>query len=367
MRPTSDLHHDASRWRLEAKALAVVLAVLLTGGLLGAGAYAVIAALSPSWPATVVKTANGWRVSSPSGLRQSAPALAGDYLAWDNGPCLQLLDLRSGRTSVLQRPGFGQDNGATPAPSISNRYVVWEQPEDTSHGVVFAFDLLHHHRFVVAHIFGGTAWAFVSGTRVVWQDVSTEGASLGEASAIWLKELPSGHSELVVSGADLALGGFVGDTIWWSQSTDPSTLHLGLKDIATGRLWHPSLGSSKGFQITGVTVAAHSIVWSTQSETGAPEAELTVLNLDTGRSRLVARAARLWGVAIVGPRIIWQEYSARTRRRVLLASPLAGGSVTKVFAGRETIDDLQAASGITLAWLPSDGSGAYVETSSIGQ
>lgn len=96
------LHRDTSAWRLARPVVLALLIVIGIGGLLGFGAFRLIGG-SQGWPVNVTRTANGWRLSSPEGFDRGSIALTDNYLAYDNGDSLELLDLRSGKTKVLAR------------------------------------------------------------------------------------------------------------------------------------------------------------------------------------------------------------------------------------------------------------------------
>ena len=113
-------------------------------------------------------------MGSPDGLlQQSGLALTDDYLAWDNGDCLELLDLHSGKAKVLEYPPADGTGGVWAV--ISERYVAWQTNGSPDRGTeIVAYDLKTRRRFVVAHTGALGGAIALSDTTLYWDcDAST--------------------------------------------------------------------------------------------------------------------------------------------------------------------------------------------------
>ena len=136
----------------------------------------------------------GWRVAGPSGLRPVAPALAGEHLAWGQGPYTCVLELDSGDTHVV---GAAPRGASIWPPATGGRYVAWiEQPRSgngSSRLWVYDADRGRRQSFTVSP---GAATTAVTGDLIVWYD----GGSPGRVKTL---DMRSGERTTIAEGEDV--------------------------------------------------------------------------------------------------------------------------------------------------------------------
>ena len=287
------LRHDTAPWRLARPVVLALVLVVGAGSLLGILAYHLTGG-GQGWPTTVARTANGWRVGSPSGLlQQSGLSLTDHYLAWDNGGCLELLDLRSGETKVLEYPPADGTGGVWAV--ISERYVAWQSNDVSAGGTrIVAYDLKTRRRFAVADTgdLGGTI--ALSGPTLFW-DCDTSTATDPSRGQIRARDLATGRGFTVADG-DIQLGDVSGDLVMWSQSQGkPASDQLTVvKDLASGRTWRLRL-CPKGCQTNACSLSGRTLVWDVERDIGGDvrrqDRGARPRHRDTARRRSRARLA----------------------------------------------------------------------------
>ena len=299
------LRHDTAPWRLARPVVLALVLVVGAGSLLGILAYHLTGG-GQGWPTTVARTANGWRVGSPSGLlQQSGLSLTDHYLAWDNGGCLELLDLRSGETKVLEYPPADGTGGVWAV--ISERYVAWQSNDVSAGGTrIVAYDLKTQRRFAVADTgdLGGTI--ALSGPTLFW-DCDTSTATDPSRGQIRARDLATGRGFTVADG-DIQLGDVSGDLVMWSQSQGkPASDQLTVvRDLASGRTWRLRL-CPKGCQTNVCSLSGRTLVWDVVRDMGATTGfvdRIEALDLDTGTRRVVAQG-RVWLSTARDGHIVW--------------------------------------------------------------
>jgi hypothetical protein len=349
------LRRDASGWRVARPALIVFLAVLLAGAAAGALAHAVTGGYQ-SWPTTVVKTATGWRVGGIDGLQQSGEELAGRYLVWNNGGCLELLDTRGGKTTVLWLP---TDDNGSPTACVSTAYVAWtveKHPGDFDHLQISAYDLRRRRSFVVPGTSDcdGTTPA-LSGDTLFWEgDVVPD--PTGSRRVIHGLDLAGGRRFVVASGVVSLLAAGDGLAMWSTEDKTAKTTLTMVKDLDTGRLWRLRLCTRPGYVADLRLLTGRTVVWQDDRSSGdMRDSVIETLDLDSGRHRVVAKAKGDVDLLCAGGgRLAWMARGGR----VLLQNAGGGACVAA--------PDLGAISDTTMAWETGD-NGDHVETARLAR
>jgi hypothetical protein len=292
-------------------AVLFVLALLVgAGGLLGLLVFH-LSGGGQRWPTTVTRTATGWRVGSPEGLAQSNLALSDDYLAWCNGGCLEVLDLRSGKTTVLESPP--SDGTAGPRPIISDRYVVWLANSDanSSGTTIRAYDLAQRRRFVVTDTGTPNGIIVLSHTTLYWGSGDYSNAIDPSRVAIYARDLVSGRTRIVVAG-DVQLVDASGDLVVWIEThgklaSDQLTV---VKDISSGRTWRLHL-CPKHYEMGACSLSGGTLVWEVVhlkfGSLARAFARIEAFDLNSGTRRVVDEGPKVWAVAARDGHILWSN------------------------------------------------------------
>jgi hypothetical protein len=333
------LRRDTRGWRTAGPALLALLVVIATGSVAGALAFKVVGG-SQGWPITVERTAVGWRLSSP-GLQQRGVALANNHMVWNNGGCLQLFDLHSGKTIVLALPASG--DGASQA-LVSNRYVVWTEnknPTDSGGFKINIYDLLRRHWSVVPATSGCDGTIALSGSLLYWEGDSPQDTN-GNHTVIHGVDLASGRAFAVASGA-VELVDASGNLVMWTRYVSKKAGEVTVvKDLTSGRLWRLQL-RPRGFILDGCRLTGRALVWQLDRPNTQLHSRIEELNLDSGVRRCVAQG-RVWGLSVAEGRLVWSGRSG-----VPLMEDTNGGPVVALPVGRDW-DDLPVISGSQVAW-----------------
>ncbi len=184
---------------------------------------------------TIVRTGAGWRVTGPAYSSQSVVDLYGMRMIWSNGPCLELLDLRTGEATVLQPPvedsSSGRLIGAQNA-TLCDHFVFWAMPSaDGTRESLVAYDLASGKRRVLASAvyFGDVA---ASGERVFWQR--------GDDTIV-CTDMASGRESTVVSSTGgVGLFGVEGSLVAWATrrqdvaDVGDARVTVHVRDVGTG-------------------------------------------------------------------------------------------------------------------------------------
>jgi hypothetical protein len=326
------LRHDTAPWRRARPVLLALVLVVGAGSLLGLLAYH-LAGGGQGWPTTVVRTASGWSVGSPDGLlQQSGLALTDDYLAWDNGDCLELLDLHSGKAKVLEYPPADGTAGVWAV--ISERYVAWQTNGRPDRGTeIVAYDLKTRRRFVVANTGDLGGAIALSGTTLYWECDTSTAADLSRG-LIRARDLASGRGFTVATG-DIQLGDVCGDLVMWTQSQgmQASAQLTVVKDLISGRTWRLRL-CPKDCQTNGCSLSRRTLVWDVErDDDGTFVDRIEALDLDSGARRVVAQGKVFLDTAH-GGRIVWTVKSGG-----LAVESAAGGPIRFLPAGLRFNED----------------------------
>jgi len=282
----------------------VALAFVVGAGcLLGLVAFRMVGS-DNGWPTTVTRTADGWRLGSPDGLSQDGVALSDRCLTWLNGGCLELLDLRSGRVTVLEQPPSDGTGGF--AAVVSDRFAVWMSNDGTGDSTgVQVYDVVTGRRFLVRGANPGDI--ALDGSTLFW-DQSMPTPSDPDWTVISSRDLVSGRSARVASG-DVLLEQAGGGLVMWTQvhgkgNDDPFTV---VADLATGRLWRLAL-CPKGWQEWGCYLSGRVVVWQVERDpTGSRlgTSLIEALDLDSDARRRVAEGKAPDMLVAGGGRIFW--------------------------------------------------------------
>ncbi len=344
------LRRDTSGWRLLRPALLAFLIIIAVGAAFGALAYAVAGGYQ-GWPTTVVRTAAGWRISSADGLQQDSEMVAGSSMVWNNGGCLELLDLGSGKTTVLQLPSSGEQGSA--AACLSERYVAWttdRYPNDIDHLEIRAYDLVRHRFFTVPGAFDcdGSTPA-LSGSLLFWEGDRPQDADAKHVVIHGL-DLASGRGFPVATGS-IRLGDACGDLVMWTQDDGNSARDqlTWVKDLSSSRLWRLRLCTGKGYETDGCLLTGRALVWQLDRDSTVTSASFTrieELDLDSGVRRVVAQGNKVWGLSAGGGQVVWSGPS-----RAPLAENVVGGPAVPLPVGRNFNGDLPVISDSAIAWI----------------
>ena len=329
--------------RTGATALALLL-VVLTGVVLGVIAFIAVGP-GPQWPLTVTRTRDGWRLSSPRGLSIGGPAVSDRYLAFLNGHRLELMDLQSGKVTVLATPA-GNGPTAPPAvvssPQISGRYVAW----GLSSGAVRVYDLARRRSFAVRQAYGDGSF-FLDGNILCWQ----AGAAEAEETEprIFAFDLGTKSRRTIVSGR-MGLAGLSANWVLWEWTRPHKALQAGavVKDLKSGAVRRLTFGPRS--HVIECYLAGDWIVWqSFEKAVQAGHASTTsvqALSARSGRRRVVATHEAVL-MSVGGGHLLWHTSPGNE-----LCEQRAGGGQVIRFAPSEPIEGVIAlsASGRVVAW-----------------
>jgi hypothetical protein len=354
---SAQIRRDTRDWRVARPTLILFMLFIGAGALLGALAFVLASdhqARSAMIKTTVIKTSSGWRVSNPDGLAQTDLTLNGHYLVWLNGGCLELLDLRSGHTTMLES---ASSDGSSAFPGVvSDRYVAWMANGDAQGTEINAYDLAERHPFAVSGTgdLGGTI--ALSHTVLCW-DTADPTATDPNHMVIRARDLASGRT-LTVAAGDVHLQDIAGDLVMWTQTfTKKARDTLVVKDLTSGRMWRLMLADRRkmfDYYLTG-----HSVVWASLAHgaalTAVP-ARIEALDLRSGRRRVVVEGPKVFGLAVSGGHILWMDRSQQGRVSVFM-QVAEGGPVVPLKILGDDFSTLPVINGDTLAWTNDQGAG----------
>lgn len=315
------LRRDTSPWRTARPVLLVILLIVGIGGLLGFIAHR-ITDVGQGWPITVTEIAGGYRVSSKDGLAQSGPALSDRYLAWLNGKCLELLDLRSGKTTLLEPPPPDGSDGLPAV--ISDRYVAWiaSSGPNTAEDAIHAYDLLGRRRIVVANI-GNLDGAIALGHGILYWQSHTNSAP--NVQLIKARDLASGRSLVLAAGKVQLIDASADLVVWTEARGRKGSFELTVvKDIVSGRTWRLRL-CPENCDMDSPVLSGRTLVWQLvpqQSDSSSPPlVSIDALDLDSRVRRVVAKGPTVRKLAARDGRILW------TRQGQYFVQDTIGGKV----------------------------------------
>ena len=317
----------ARQGRQRVLALLIALAVVGCGAAAGAVVFRIDHARNAHWPTEVARTATGWRVSSPLRLSQSAPALAADRLAWFNGCCLELLDLRTGHVTVLVEPSGAGDLGEV---AISDRFVVWrtlrQGPDGADVNRLVAYDTQSGQTREI----GDGYSLLVFGSLVHWMQGSPSGDGQS-ATALRSRDLLNGQQRVIARGAIHHLADArYGRVAWVESGPLPGRSSIVVADWASGRTWRVTARQDDKHSVNGVRLTGDALLWETEHDRPNVDTTCTLrqLDLNTGRRSVVVRAKGLWGFTTDGDVLIRSSDDDGGLR--LLARRLRGGPVVAI-------------------------------------
>lgn len=300
------LRRDAARGRIAGPIMLALVLLVGAGALLGYLAYRVSSAGS-GWPVKIVRTADGWLVSSPQHLHESRPALTDDYLTWLNGDCLELFDLRNGKARVLEPPP-SDGSGGYPA-VLSDRYAAWmANSAKFTQDEIHAYDLKRRRRFTVAGVENLDGTIALAHTVLFWQSHETTAAA-SYVPLIRARDLVSGRSFTIGAG-DVQLVDAAGALVVWFEAHGKSDSRqvTVVEDVVSGHTWRLRLCPRKD-DLAGCSLCGRTLVWQLVPHSTKPApvryAWIEALDLDSGARRTVAQGPHVWLVAARDGRVLW--------------------------------------------------------------
>ena len=345
------------RRRSETWALLFAALVLLIGAAFGAGGYLVEQATS-NWRPRIVPTQTGWRITEVRQLGFSGLALCDERIAWQDGPSILLLDLRSGRAKLL---GPGEKARATWQPAVSERYVVWFEAAraGASNADAWTYDVATRRRRQIATLDDVLSFPSVSGTRTVWCT-----ARAGESCIVGVDltnnesfDVASEYGQPVIDGALVA----------WARSTGGRVSAFVLADVTQGRSWTiiPS-GLGGAGDLTGFDLSGRTLVWG-QHDAQSSSGRIVAQNVDTGAASVVAEGARAaTAPSIDGATVVWAEQMAVGGAYRVMGRRLGGGPSFQIARVNGKVVTALVSGGAA-AWLVDNGgrSPTWIETGRI--
>jgi hypothetical protein len=309
-----------SAWRLDRRGIALFLVTLAAGAALGFIMFRLSGGGGDGWPITVIRTEQGWRLSSPAGLQQSVVGLDDAHLLWQNGGCLQTVDLADGRVISLQSPivdAQGHQIGADSA-SVSGDYAAWAMPDVSgAKEELFVRDLRSGDQQTIAT----AAWiesASTSDGRVAWQQGDT----------LFCHDMSSGRTT-VVRAAHGGLIGMAWPLLAWTtlegKTGQPQkervTAHV--RDLITGSTLEEPIGRLD--TLDALTLAGGSLIYQLEHRVDKTHdsLQLVIVDCTSGRRSLATQECSQFvsdsrSVAWIG----YRRGAARVQR-------LGGGPVTR--------------------------------------
>lgn len=308
--------------------MALCFATLAVGVALGYAVFWLTGGHEWAWPVTVTRTASGWRLSSPIGLQQNVMDLDDAHLLWQNGSCLELLDLESGKVTVLQPPianGWGHDVGVASASfasaSVAEPYAAWIMPSvSEDHESLIVRDLRSGSQETIARA-SQVEGVFTSAGRVAWQQGGT----------VFSRDMSTGRTSVIASAVDGGLLGMDGPLLAWTTLRGPGgqplkervTAHV--RNLDTGGMLSVRIG--KLDTLDGLQLAGRSLVFATRRPLDDSHTVrlLWVIDCRDGRRRLVTRDC--WWFAADSRSLVWnQPPHLKTN---VWAQALKGGAVRR--------------------------------------
>jgi hypothetical protein len=343
----------AHPWR---RAIAIALLVLVAGGALGAAGFAA-EQRAFVWKPQVTATANGgWRVTGPSGLRPTAPSLAGGHLVWGQGPYTCVLELDSGDSHVV---GAAPRGTSIWPPAAGERYVAWiERPRSTdgpSRLWVYDTDRGRRQSFAAG---AGAATTAVTGDLVVWY----EGGSPGRVLSL---DMRSGERATIAEGDDVDYPVLAGDGMvgWLRSGPEGSAPSVAIHDLKTGQESTVVLAADgSGVSVGDIEMAGATLIWTLGGGEGT---SLVVHDVPSRVSRVAARGA-IEVPATDGQVVLWAAKDDTSGTPVIRGLTLADDTGFELVRPSAWPTALAVGSG-WLAWAVADGSWSYLETQRLPQ
>jgi hypothetical protein len=322
--------------------------VVVAGAILGVAGFAVEQSRA-DWHPHVVRTAAGWRISEP-GAGMGDPALAGDHLAWQDGPSTVVMDLRSGRSRLI---GDGVNAGSVASPAVSASGVVWEEcPADTTRrSCVYGFDFATGRRLLLGEAATPPTTPALSGAAVYWlSGDEVIGCDLAGGEPAPIAQQTGIGPFLMASGALVA----------WSQQASPGApFQLTLHDATAGTTAPLRLpGQTPGTVFDPPVLADGTLAWL-RSDRRDSTASITTYDLQTLTERQAAVGRGLVGPGFDGETVVWAQ-PAGAGAAIMASSRDDATPVTvaHVATGVQSV----LVSGDTVAWWMRTANRSWIET-----
>jgi len=352
--------------RYDRQAIVTAVLVMLVGAVFGGVLYR-YEQTRATWRPSVERTAGGWRISSRYGHGPEGFGLKNDHLVWATNLAIITMDMRNGKTKLLDDVNRQQVSALT----VSDRYSAWTTVEDTAAGAVTA---LHTYDFVsgkrsqfndVGNVYEELA---ISGSRLLWLGPS----ETSDSPDIKSIDIETGERSVLVPATTQASGQVAlngpradGDLVAWTARTGggQGPTVFAFKDLATGREWtcdpHTPGGDSLwlSWRLSGRTVA-----FSWQAPNTDQGGEIVTLNADTNIRTTVVRGIDLQTPAIDGDLVAW--WALQGDQTEILGSRQNGAEPFTIAVTGHINGDSLLVSGGNAAWLGYDSSGsdAWIET-----
>ena len=326
----------------------VAVLVVVAGAVLGVAGFAVDQTHA-NWGPHVARTASGWRITEP-GAGIGDPALAGDRLAWQDGPYTVLMDLDTGGTRLV---GDGLNAASVASPAISHRGLAWEEAVggNKHRSYVYAFDFATGRRLLLGHADTSPTTPAVSITMVYWwSDGNVMGCRLsgGEPRVIAAK---GGIGQFLMAAGSL---------VAWSQQGSPGApFEITLHDTASGDTAQLRLpGETPGAVFDPPILAAGTLAWL-RADKRDSTASITTYTMETLTEHAVTSGRALVGPGFDGSTVVWAQPSGDGEAIMALTlGATTPVTVAHVVAGVQSV----LVSGDTVAWWMRTSNRSWIET-----
>ncbi len=308
------------------------------------------------WHPSVTRVAGGWRIAGQPGLGVGAPVMGGDHLAWSQGPYICVLDLGSGKTTVIDVAPVGGADGSLVA---SDRYIAWFQQHRDGSSALWAYDTVSGRRWQVAAQVGAPSFGQLAMAGSLLATLYPDG------SRIVGIDLASGHSSVLARGVQSNLPPLLGDHVvgWVLPSaaavlTDPRSGRTTTLELA------PSGGS--GLEIVAPQLVGRRLLWAQQNTTSR-QAALFTYDIDGAATATVAEGA-ITDPVLGSDLIAWVQPATTGPGDALMGCRISSGLGPVLTLGRtsELVAGL-ALGGTHIAWLVDTGRprAPYIQTATV--
>ncbi len=312
------------RPRVDARALVIAVLIVLAGATLGGLGFR-LEQSHAAWRPHITTTADGWRITSPLGLRYADPALCGSYLAWDAGPFTVLVDLRSGHSKLLS---VAQTAGAVGGPAVSDRYVVWFEQGGNEESPLYAYDIAAHRRTRLAPEGQVLERPAISGSTLVWFGYMPGAPVSAGTNEIRGMRLPAERQFLVATGDGDSLDAPVisGTTVAWERRSGSSSVEFVVTDILSGRrrIIVPA-GQTADHRASGLALSGSTLLWL-MSDEARGVSSIHTYDMSTGASKIVPAGRMATDAVIDGDLIVWAQRDAAGASTRIMGRRLAAAT-----------------------------------------
>jgi len=330
--------------------------VVVAGAIIGVAGFFVEQSHT-DWRPQVTRTSAGFRITEP-GAGIGDPALAGDHLAWQDGPYTLVMDLRTGRTRLV---GDGVNAGSVASPAVSIDGVVWEEAAGGSgrRAGVYAFDFATGRRLVLGQADTAPTTPALSGADVYWLSGASGdqvvGCRLTGGSPTVIAHQTGIGQFLMADGTVVARSG---------QGSAGAPFALTVHDVASAATADLRLpGQTPGAVFEPPILAGEILAWL-RADASDSAAAITTYDLTTLAERQIVQGRGLVGPGFDGQTVVWAQPSGTGDAIMALRlSASAPVTVAHVPASVQSV----TVSGDTVAWWVRTASRSWIETARLPQ